>query len=58
MLKYENRGKGQLSGFTAKNITFEAKPAQKRAKKRPKAVENMPIIIMYRPKRANNNKRK
>ena len=58
MLKYKNQGNGQLNGFTAKNITFEAVPAQKRAKKRPKALENMPIIIMYRQKRANNNKRK
>lgn len=58
MLKYKNQGKGQSNGFTAKNITFEAEPAQKRAKKRPKAVENMPIIIMYIQKRANNNKRK
>lgn len=33
MLKHENQGKGQLNGFTAKNITFEAEPAQKRAKK-------------------------
>lgn len=33
MLKHEIRGKGQLNGFTAKNITFEAEPAQKRAKK-------------------------
>ena len=58
MLKYKNQGNGQLNGFIAKNITFEAEPAQKRAKKRPEAVENMPIIIMYRQKRANNNKRK
>ena len=33
MLKFKNRGKGQLNGFTGKNITFEAEPAQKRAKK-------------------------